>query len=260
MYLIFLDQTSDNKLYTRAERQVLTSKHTLTVAVALALALNANTNGEPDASADANATPTLSANAKADADANASGISHSNANDTFHLLPSTPPLRAYHHHHHHHHRLVARSRNPVTRPQKTRQRAGRLLTRSLLQRRRGEGGRQAAAPRSRGGVPGVLHGGDRVRREACAGEAAGRGDVGGGGLRCLVRRGHALQADGGCCGWGGDIVAEEPGVVEGVAVPAGEEPGVGCHRGVFALRRLAVDRIIACRFYRTAAVLVVECF
>lgn len=200
-------------------------------------------------------TPTLTANAKANADANVNGIPHSNVNDTSHLLPSTPLLRACHHHHHHRH--IARSRSPIARPQKTRRRAGRLLTRSLLQRRRGEGDRQAAAPRSRGGVSGVLHGGDRVRREAGAGEAAGRGDVGGGCLRCLVGRGHALQADGGCCGWGGDIVAEEPSVVEGVAVPAGEESGVGCHRGVFALRRLAVSRHTGCRFYRAAAVFVV---
>ena len=78
-----------------------------------------------------------------------------------------------------------------------------------------------------------------MRRKTGAGAAAGRGDVGRGCLRGLVGRGHALQADGGCCGWGGDNVAEEPGVVEGVAVPAGEEPGVGCQRGVFSLRRLA---------------------
>lgn len=79
-----------------------------------------------------------------------------------------------------------------------------------------------------------------MRREAGARAAAGRGDVGGGGVRCLVGRGDALQADGGCGGRGGDSVAEEPGLVEGVAVPAGEELGVGCHRDVFSLRRVAL--------------------
>lgn len=88
----------------------------------------------------------------------------------------------------------------------------------------------------------VLVGGHRARREArAAGETVraaatgvyrGGGGVGGTG-------GAAVQADGRRGGRSTDHVAQEPGVVEGLAVPAREESRVGSRGWVFSVRRLA---------------------
>lgn len=85
----------------------------------------------------------------------------------------------------------------------------------------------------------MLRRGDVVRGEAGARAEVGGGDVGGGGLRGVVRRRAPVQADGRRRGRRVDRRAQEPGGLEGLAVPAGQELGVGGGRCILSLRGVA---------------------